>query len=254
MKRFGVVGCFAYLFFVLHLFFAAAADDPPDFKRGVALRSERRDTEAIDAFRKVLAASPNHVESLVHMGASFEDLGDPKAAERAYRAALEREPDNAAARRNLGQLLASRDIHAVSTGPKASEELLINKGLSDLERNEFEAALAAFRLLRGFNPDDPRPLFYTALVWERRGEPDRARAAYQQAVQAFPGYAPVRVNFVVFLVESGDRKAASREAHAAVEAIPGDPRVRYLARMLGAELRSSSDAADAGSLREVSRP
>lgn len=254
MKHFGVVRCFWCLFFILCLFSSATADEPPDFKRGVALRSERRDGEAIEAFKKVLAASPDHVEGLVHMGASYEDLGDLKAAERAYRTALERAPNHAAARRNLEQLLVARDILATSPGPRASQELLINKGLSALERNEFDAALATFRLARGFSPDDPRPLFYTALAWERRGDPHRARAAYQQAVDAFPGYIPLRVNFVVFLVESGDRKAASREALAAMEAIPGDPRVRYLARLLGEDLRSSSDSADAASIRGANRP
>jgi len=235
MKRFSIVGCVGSLFLVLHLLPVAAADDPPEFRRGVALRAERKDSEAIDAFKRTLAASPDHSESLVHMGASLEDLGDLKGAERAYRKALERDPNNAAARRNLHHLLAARDINTAPTGPKASEDFLITKGLSDLERNEFDAALATFRLLRGFNPEDPRPPFYMALVWERRGDPDRARAAYQQAIQAFPGYVPARVNFVVFLLENGDRKAASREARAAVEAVPGDPRVRYLVRMLGAE-------------------
>ncbi|MCA1961766.1 MAG: tetratricopeptide repeat protein [Desulfomonile sp.] len=219
---------------MLHLLSVGAADDPPDFKRGVALRAERRDSEAIEAFKRVLSVSPDHTESLVHMGASLEDLGDLKGAERVYRKALEKEPDHAAARRNLDHLLAARDINAAPSGPKASEDLLFTKGLNDLERNEFDAALAAFRLLRGFNPEDPRPLFYTALVWERRGDHDRTRAAYKQAIQAFPGYAPARVNFVVFLLEVGDRPAAAREARAAADAIPGDPRVRYLARLLEA--------------------
>lgn len=246
MKCFSAIGLSCIVFLLLCRF-TAAADDPPEFKRGVALRSERRDSEAIDAFKRVLAVYPDHIEALVHMGASFEDLGDLKAAERAYRMALGRDPNNAGARRNLDQLLAARDIQSTAPGPKATEELLINMGLSSLERNEFDAALATFRLLRGFSPDDPRPLFYTALVWERRGDADRARAAYQQAVQAFPGYAPLRVNFVVFLIEKGDRKAATLQAHAAAEAIPGDPRVRYLARLLGADMSLSTDSPDTAS-------
>lgn len=216
-------------------------DEPSDFARGVALRMERKHREAAGAFARSLAAIPENAAALVQMGASLEDMGKWKEAEQSYRRAREVDPGNSAARRNLENLQAFRQAGPVSRGPSASEEILVRKGLQALDSKNPEEALRCFELLQGLLPDDPRPMLYTAIAWERSGDKQQAQAVYRETVKAFPGFAPARVHLMVLLLESGDCENATREAKAALEAMPRDERIRYLARRLGAAMRVSED-------------
>ncbi|MDX1503190.1 MAG: tetratricopeptide repeat protein [Thermoanaerobaculia bacterium] len=92
----------------------------------------------------------------------------PDEAERAYRRALELDPDHADARLNLGRL-----VHASGR----------------LEEAE-EAYLAALEL----RPGDPTALFDLGVVRQDRGRPWEAIEAYRQAVAADPGFADAYFN------------------------------------------------------------
>jgi Flp pilus assembly protein TadD len=231
----------AILLFLLMGMSHSTADEPADLAKAMQLRIERKNREAVDAFSKVLDASPNNAGALVQLGAALEDLGKWKEAEAAYRKALDVEPDNSSAKRNLDQLISGRTISAAVKLPRPSHEILMKKGLRALENKDFESAVLAFRLLRGFLPDDPRPLFYSAIVFERSGQAKQAESAYREALKAFPNFVGARVNLVILFLKAGDEKAAAREARAALEAFPSDSRIRYLARMLGAEMKLYDD-------------
>jgi Flp pilus assembly protein TadD len=218
-------------------------DEQADFDRGVVLRIERKHREAAAAFARSLAAAPGNATALVQMGASLEDMGKWKDAEQAYRRALEVDPENTAAERNLENLLNFRRVSTVSRGPGASEEILVKQGFRALDLKDLDEALRRFGLLQGLLPDDPRPMLYAAVAWERCGDKQQAQALYRQTVKAFPSSPTARVHLVLLLLESGDRENATKEVRAALQAMPQDHRIRYLARTLGAAMRVSEDSA-----------
>jgi protein O-GlcNAc transferase len=232
----------------------SAAEENPDFDKGISLRMEQKNRQALDAFTKALAVSPAHATALVHMGATLEDLGKWKDAEQAYRRALEADPDNVSAKRNLEQLEAFRNMNLPVKGPTALEKVLTTKGLQALEQGEFDEALRCFQLLQGFFPDDPRPVLSAAATWEQSGNSSEAEVLYRRMSKAFPNYAPARVNLVILLIKAGQREKAVNEARAALETLPDDERIRFLARMLGAEIRLSDDRGHGDSAQGPTEP
>lgn len=232
----------------------SAAEENPDLDKGISLRMEQKNRQALEAFTKALAVSPRHVTALIHMGATLEDLGRWKDAEQAYRRALEADPDNVSAKRNLEQLEAARNMNVPVKAPTGLERVLTTKGLQALEQGEFDEALRCFQLLQGFFPDDPRPVLSAAAAWEQRGNSPEAEDLYRAMSKAFPNYAPARVNLVILLIRTGQREKAASEARAALETLPDDERIRFLARMLGAEIRLSDDRGHGDSVQGPTKP
>ncbi|MEW6111850.1 MAG: tetratricopeptide repeat protein [Thermodesulfobacteriota bacterium] len=208
--------------------------------KGTALRMGGKPGEALEAFKEVIARSPQHVDALVQTGACLEDLGKLREAEQTYLRALEIQPQNPTARRNLDQLLAAREINIPPSPQNPTAEVLLKRGLAAAETKNFDAAFKDFQTVRGLSPQDPRPLVYSALVWERQGDRARATDAYKKAIELFPDYAPARINLIIMLMESGNRDAALATAKLANERLPGDRRINYLTRLLGGELRAFS--------------
>jgi tetratricopeptide (TPR) repeat protein len=62
-------------------------------------------TEAVDAYERVLASNPNHVDALINLGMLSYDGGDLEKAVACFRRAVGLEDDNAVARFNLGSVL-----------------------------------------------------------------------------------------------------------------------------------------------------
>jgi tetratricopeptide (TPR) repeat protein len=209
------------------------AQEAPDFEKGVALRIEGKNAQAVEAFKKVLAVSPAHVRALVQMGAALEDQGRWKEAIQSYRRALEVDPRDGSAVRNLAQLASSRSMDTPIQVPNPTREYLLRTGLQALEAKDFDKASEIFRLSRGLLPNDPRPLLYAAITQEHKGKIAAAIALYEKSVEIFPDYIPARVNLIVALISSGYKEKAGNQAQKALEMMPDNPRVRYLARLLG---------------------
>ncbi|MGB6067149.1 MAG: tetratricopeptide repeat protein [Desulfomonilaceae bacterium] len=210
-----------------------ASEEPLDFDKGVALRIEGKSAQAVTAFKKVLAVSPTHVRALVQMGAALEDQRKWKEAAQAYRRALEVNPLDGSAVRNLAQLASSRSMVTPIPAQNPSKEDLIRNGLQALEAKDFHKAAEICRLCRGLFPSDPRPLFYAAITLERQGRSRAAIALYERSVEVFPDYLPSRINLIIALISAGDRENAGKLAQKTLELVPDNPRVLYLDRLLG---------------------
>ncbi len=241
MSTFHKVCCSVSLLLVCLTVQGYASEEPATVEKAKELRTERKITEALAVLSEVVLASPGNVDGWLQMGAAFEDLGKWKDAERCYRRVLEIDRDNADARRNLEQLLAFREANVPLKVSKVSKEILVNRGLEALQRRDYDKALKTFRLVQGLCPDDPRPLFYIAVDYERRGLKEKAVATYTKTSKVFPGFVPARINLIILLTEMKARGRASQAARRALEACPGDHRIRYLARMLGVGIRLSHD-------------
>jgi tetratricopeptide (TPR) repeat protein len=210
-----------------------AAEEVSDFQKGVSLRIEGKQAQAVEAFKKVLAASPTNVRALIQMGAALEDLGKWKEAAQAYRRALEIDSRDGSAIRDLAHLVSSRSMGTPIQGPNPAKEEPLRNGLLALEAKDFDKASRIFRLSRGLFPNDPRPLFYAAVTREEQGRISAAIGLYLRSVESFPDYIPARINLVVALISAGDRVKAGEQAQKALEVVPDNPRARYLARLLG---------------------
>jgi tetratricopeptide (TPR) repeat protein len=224
----------------------SAGEELSDYAKGLALRSEGKSRQAVEAFDRTLSAEPDNVQALTQKGAALEDLGRWKQAIAAYKQALTIDPNSAFARRNLEQLLASRMV----AGPRATrnpagEELLAN-GLLALQRKDFARARDIFRLASGLLADDPRGSFFWALTAEEQGKPDEAAALYRQTVELFPQYGPARINLILTLLASGQIAEANREASAALAAFPERPGLRALQRLVRRRMQDR-EAKDPGS-------
>jgi Flp pilus assembly protein TadD len=218
-----------------------AAEEQATMEKATELRITGKPAEALAVLSRVVEASPENVGALLQMGAVFEDLGKWKQAERCLRRVLEMDRDNPDALRNLERLPALREVNAPPKAFKVSGEVLLGRGIEALERRDYDEALRSFRLLRGLRPRDPRPLFCMAFAYERRGLNEKAAEMYTRTSKLFPGFVPARINLIILLTEMNARTRASDAARRALDAFPGDHRIRYLARMLGVGMRLSHD-------------
>lgn len=230
------------------------AEEPSPIEQGLAFRNQGKTRQALEAFSRVPATSPDYARALVLRGAALEDLGRPEEAEDAYALALERDPGLRSAQRNMNQLRGARSIYVPVKGAHPSKEILLQKGVTELQKEEFQTALNTFRLLRSLFPRDPYMRLYCALTWDRWGELQRAVEIYRRIVDDFPDYEPARVNLIIALIRAGDRANAAKQTRSALERMPNKHRIRYLAQLLGEPVNAPSSEKSRLSLHEDRSP
>jgi tetratricopeptide (TPR) repeat protein len=71
-------------------------------ERGMSLLTEKRDQEALDIFKQVLAQNPDDTAARLGMGIYENRKGNDKAAEAHFQFVISHQPDNALAHYNLG--------------------------------------------------------------------------------------------------------------------------------------------------------
>jgi tetratricopeptide (TPR) repeat protein len=223
--------------------YVIAAEEQPEFQRGLALRMEGKNAQAVEAFGKVPVDAPEYVRALVQKGAALEDMGKKREASNTYERALRIDPRNSSAARNLGQLNSVGMTEGAIQAPNPAKEDLVRNGLRALEARDFRKALEVFRLLRGLLPSDPRPLFYSALTMERQGNLNGAISLYGRTVESFPDYVPARIHHILAFLAAGDREAAVSHCRKALENSPENRRLRSLADLLSRIGASTADTA-----------
>jgi Flp pilus assembly protein TadD len=222
---------------------AGAADDADKyFARGTTLRIEGKNGEAVEALKKVVSLLPGNTDALVQLGAAQEDNGKWEEAAHLYRRALELQPSNHAARRNLKHLEAFRALNEPFKSVKPSREALIQRGLLALEQGNIDRALAVFRLCKGLMQNDPRPLFYSAMAMEQQGRLKDSIAFYEEIIASYPGFAPAWTNLLVVLLAAGDLESAMKRGQEAMRAVPHDRRIRFLAELAASNAPEHSPA------------
>lgn len=223
--------------------YAVAAEEQSEFQRGLALRMEGKNAQAVEAFGKVPADSPEYVRALVQKGAALEDMGKKREASNTYERALKMDPLNSSAAHNLAQLNSVGMTEGAVQAPNPAKEDLVRNGLRALDAGDFKKALEVFRLLRGLLPGDPRPLFYSALTMERQGNLNGAISLYGRTVESFPDYVPARINHILAFLAAGDREGAVSHCRIALENSPDNRRLRSLAGLLSRIGSSTTDTA-----------
>jgi tetratricopeptide (TPR) repeat protein len=118
-------------------------------------------TEAVEAYERVLASNPNHVDALINLGMLSYDGGDLEKAVACFRRAVGLEDDNAVARFNLGSVLE--------------------------EKGELEEARQHLRLAVRLDVKYADAHYNLAFVCEKLGAGAEAREHWQRYVELDPG-------------------------------------------------------------------
>ncbi len=114
---------------------AMPGEAPVHYNRGLVLRRLGRDGEAIAAFDAALTRDPAHANALFERSAAQMESGDLAASAEGFAVYLNRAPDDATARLNLGQVYTRLGRTADSV-----RELTIAHGT--MQTDESAAALA----------------------------------------------------------------------------------------------------------------
>ena len=125
------------------------------------------------AQKSLRAREERSADILNLLGVAATLRGDETEALRAFRAAVEVDPDHGAALYNAGvQQISVRDYAGAAQNLRAAEARLgpsLALGVAERGRGDFEAAEAAYARYAERDPDDPRVLFDQAILALHRG-------------------------------------------------------------------------------------
>lgn len=116
--------------------------------------------DAIDAYRRAVAADPEHFEAQLNLGRMLHEQRDLRAAEACYRAALEVDPHSATAHFNLGVVLedlrrpseAVDAYRAAIAADMTARDAYYNLGLLYERQGKRSLALRYFNAYRRLSP------------------------------------------------------------------------------------------------------
>jgi tetratricopeptide (TPR) repeat protein len=120
-------------------------------------------THAAHQYQSVLALEPSMTHAIFALGQSYEQMGDPRAAEDLYTQSLPNHPDIAA------DLYVERGNLRARRGDRAEAE------------SDFKSAIAA-------NPTDPEPHYFLSLLFVQKQDWNRARQELEKTVRLSPDY------------------------------------------------------------------
>jgi Flp pilus assembly protein TadD/TolB-like protein len=199
---------------------AARALDPGlpevDVTLGETLLATGRNKEAIDAFRRALAANPDRVDALLGIGRAAEAAGDNALAESSLRRAVALQPGFASFNQlgafyvDQGRWQESTDAFQRATqlwpdSPRAWGNL----GAAAVGRCDFNRAVEAFRKALELEPKDPTASANLGLTQLWMGKYSDAVITLERAAAASPN------DFRIWLNVADARRGAGDSAGAA---------------------------------------
>jgi len=172
------------------------------FDQAMTLHRAGRLAEAETVYRRIIAAKPDHFDSLHLLGVVLHQKGDHGGAVRQIDAALMLNAHSAAAHSNRGSALKElkRYDEALESYDRAlairpeHPEVLFNRGgvLQSLER--VDDALASFDRALAARPDYPEALINRGTLLQSLDRNDEALANYDAALALNPNYAQAHNN------------------------------------------------------------
>jgi Flp pilus assembly protein TadD len=143
---------------------------------------------------RALAIAPDLPEAWVDQGVALRRLGDLAGAERAYHEALDLDPDNLSAYRNLASLLelrgdpdAARELLDLATRPSNDNPYTwLFLGDLTVRTGDLSTAERFYRHGSRLDPRNPRLLAARAELRDALGDPERATELLERAVREDP--------------------------------------------------------------------
>ena len=99
-------------------------------------------------------------------------------------------------------------------------EALVNQGLVELQRGNFDRARELFTRARRLNQDVAQPHHALGVLAERQARPDEASRHYYEALAVDPGFEPARANLARLLFDAGMLEEALVQLKRLVEVAP----------------------------------
>ena len=182
---------------------AAAQIDPrPAYTLDYAkiLDGSGRSSDAVAAYRQVLAADPDNVDALRLLGQLFVRAGQTAEARPYLERAAQRNPDDLLIMQTLGEVMeAAGDSPAAAAQYRKVLERMPNAAVTRgllaevlLKQGAGEEAVAVFREGVRLNADDPLLHRGLASMLERTGQVEQAIAEYRQYARLAPQSADAR--------------------------------------------------------------
>lgn len=162
--------------------------------RGLARAATGQLDGAVADFERASELLPNDAEPVLALGDLLRDLRRVEDAVRLYREAIRREDADAASWLKLGNALALHEDY--EAGASAFREAIVRAPTLAAAQNGLGAclmhlgrsgdAIAALESAAALDPLDPNPLMNLALLTERSGTVDAARAAWRRVLERDP--------------------------------------------------------------------
>jgi chemotaxis protein CheC len=155
----------------------------------------RRDYErASTYFRRVYTTDPGNITAITNLGYSYAKMGRFSHALKCFITALDIDPDNQVARKNMSLLMKPNreDRSSVTSSMrhgKSGEESFIRYlqwGNMQMEQRNFYAAIQYFREASRIHPDFIEPYLKIGMSYEELKEYAEAAAAFGDALDIFP--------------------------------------------------------------------
>lgn len=168
-----------------------------DNVEAIRLLSKGRGPEADKLLQETLAIDPKNPFTLNNLGVTKEEEGDLEGALKYYTQAANLHSDEAVVvtlraseRGNAVSKMAEESARKVSEEmrraqtPEARANLLALRGVSAVNRNDFQSADEDFRQAYKLNPDDAFSLNNAGYVSEMQGDKETAQFFYDKALKA----------------------------------------------------------------------
>lgn len=181
--------------------------------RGRLAFDARRFSEAMDEFRKAVAANPDSIPARVNLGSTLAQMGNHKEAMDQFREVIRIEPRNTTAHYNLGFLLASGNQHdeAIShlqtvlrldAGDREARYLLAQELL---RAGRAEESLAEFSRVVEADPSNEGALLEEVKLLSRYGKYREAIDRLDKGNALFPQKGRTAATFAYMLASCPDQ-------------------------------------------------
>lgn len=155
---------------------------------------ERKDfDQASFLFRKAFTQDSENIAAIINLGYTYVRMGRFSHARKCFTTALDIDPENPVARKNLSLLLRpgqKSDQYRPKYRSRPEEEIYIRYmqwGNLQMEQHNFYAAIQYFESASTIHPDFIEPFLKIGQSYEGLGEYSLAAKSYEEALGIFPG-------------------------------------------------------------------
>ena len=200
----------------------------PERLRGILI--SKYTESSINKTSTTLPRKKRKIVDDVEKGNSYFEKGDYEKAIMAYEKAIERNPEDAGAYKNLGITHTRRGDYeraitayeiAIERNPEDAKAYF-NLGYNYGERGDYEKAITAYEKAIELNPEDAEAYFNLGYNYGERGDYEKAIMAYEKAIELNPEYANAYYNLGYIYSERGDYEKAITAYEKAIELNPED--------------------------------
>ncbi|MFH1454240.1 MAG: tetratricopeptide repeat protein [Armatimonadota bacterium] len=191
--------------------------------------------KAQDAFRELIAKSPNFEMANYYLGFIYSLLGDKKQASDHFKEELKQKPNSipvisalcaslykegkiAESLKNLEHILRTKPNHILAN---------YYLGLIYSMQNNFNDAVSFIKKSADTDPDFAEPHFELAKIFEKQFKMDEAIEEYHLALRIKPDYREANFNLALLYKNLGKAELALKYFQKVTELYPEDDDVRY---------------------------